>query len=309
MKPEDIFFSVVMPLYNKQNTVIRAVSSVILQNYKEFELIIVDDGSTDKSLDVVNSVVDDRVKIISQKNRGVSAARNEGLKSAHGQFVCFLDADDVWMPDHLTTIHNLVRKSPSASLYSCRHSVVDENGHKFLRKPYSKLSDYEGILPNFFKVYKSLEIVNSSTAVVARRSLSNIGGFPEGSGRGEDIWTWLRLADLGSVCYSDRVTAVIHRDSENRSGSINSFEVPIHILKLRNGLVEISDYNKTKVASFICYNAIKQALGCFLRGQRSGAFSIARCLYRSCFICGFFITIMSIFPASIYSIIKTARNR
>jgi glycosyltransferase involved in cell wall biosynthesis len=309
VKSRAYFFSVVIPLYNKEGTINRAVESVLCQKFKDFELIVIDDGSTDNGLEVLDSITDNRLVVISQRNKGVSTARNVGVNKACGKLVCFLDADDVWMPDHLTTLYSLYKDNSTASLFSCRHSVVDESGSAFLRKPYAKTADFGGVLTDFFEVYKFLEVVNSSTAAASKISLTEIGGFPESSNRGEDIWTWLRLADLADVCYSDKVTVIVHRDAENRSFEVSGFEIPIHIRKLKDGLDEISSRNYKKVKSFICLNAVKLALGALARNQRSDALNIAKFLYPSCLSGGSFIVLISIFPANFFLAIKRWRNK
>lgn len=92
--------SIIIPLYNKEKTILRCLNSVLGQTYKEFEVIIVDDGSVDNGVFIIeNSISDKRVKIIKQKNGGVSKARNTGAKAANGNWLVFLDADDYWLPD------------------------------------------------------------------------------------------------------------------------------------------------------------------------------------------------------------------
>ena len=98
-------FSVIIPLYNKSHTIERALKSVLNQTYKNFEAIIVDDGSTDNGIEIVNKYTSDaRIKILKQKNQGVSIARNEGVKNSLYQYIAFLDADDEWEKDYLETV-------------------------------------------------------------------------------------------------------------------------------------------------------------------------------------------------------------
>src|SRR5690348_923784 len=94
--------SVIVPVFNKAPFVSRAIESVLIQHFTDFELIVVDDGSTDYSIDIVSSYEDERIRIIRQCNRGPGAARNTGIKHAKGDFIAFLDADDEWLPNYLS---------------------------------------------------------------------------------------------------------------------------------------------------------------------------------------------------------------
>ena len=108
--------SVVIPLYNKERYIARAIQSALGQTYGDFELIVVDDGSTDGSVDIVSQFADTRLRLINQANAGVGAARNRGIKDAKYELITFLDADDEWMPDFLETVLELREEFPEASL-------------------------------------------------------------------------------------------------------------------------------------------------------------------------------------------------
>ena len=130
-------FSVIIPLYNKVLYVEKAVRSVWAQTYRDFELIIVDDGSTDGSLSVVESLCSElsqtdlkaKFNIVSQKNSGVSTARNNGVKSARYPYLCFLDADDWWEPTFLEKMSRFIGEFPQASIYGIGYYIV-KNGRK-----------------------------------------------------------------------------------------------------------------------------------------------------------------------------------
>ena len=113
--------SVVIPLYNKKESVAHTLKCVLMQTYQDFEVVVVDDGSTDGSAEIVEGVDDGRIRLIRQENGGVSAARNRGIKEAKREYVAFLDADDEWKPEHLQTLVGLMEKYPQCGAYSTNY--------------------------------------------------------------------------------------------------------------------------------------------------------------------------------------------
>ena len=219
--------SVVMPLYNKEDEVASCISSVLSQSFKDFELIIVNDGSTDLSVQVVDSFKDSRISIINQQNFGVSAARNTGVRHAQSELIVFIDADDLWQQDFLATIIALRDDFPQAKWFETGYEVV----HPELERSFSKLGGLftgfqRGILPDYFSVsICSDPPVHSSAMGVMRDALSMIGGFPVNIGSGEDLLTWARLAVRDPLAYEVRSCSVFrvstnHRraDPENKVG-------------------------------------------------------------------------------------------
>ncbi|MDA8106173.1 MAG: glycosyltransferase family A protein [Nitrospiraceae bacterium] len=119
-----------MPLYNKEDEVDRAVRSVLNQTVSDFELVIVNDGSTDKGPQVVRAIEDQRIRIVDQTNQGVSAARNRGIEEASAELIAFLDADDEWMPDFLETIIDLKEKFPCCKVFATRYLIASDYGER-----------------------------------------------------------------------------------------------------------------------------------------------------------------------------------
>ena len=116
--------SIVIPLYNKEKSIKNTILKVLEQTYHDFELIIVNDGSTDKSFDVVCAIKDKRIRIINKNNGGVSSARNLGIKEARYDIIAFLDADDIWDTDYLENLVNMVEKYPLAVMYAQAYNYV-----------------------------------------------------------------------------------------------------------------------------------------------------------------------------------------
>lgn len=204
--------SVVIPLYNKEKQIEKTLQSVLKQTFQNFEIVVVNDGSTDGSVAAAESVVDSRIRIIHQENAGVSVARNKGIKEALYDLVAFLDADDRWKPEYLQTQYELTQKYPECSVFACNYEFVHTDGSvhpSIIRK--LPFEGQTGILPNYFEVASCSHPPICSISIMVRRSaLLAIGGFPVGIKSGEDLLTWARLACSGKIAYSRAVLAEFH---------------------------------------------------------------------------------------------------
>ena len=206
--------SVVIPLYNKAGQVARTLRSVLEQTFDRFEVVIVDDGSTDGSADEACSVHDNRIRIVRQRNAGVSAARNRGIAEARYDLIAFLDADDEWKPTYLETQCNLYRKYPDCSVFACNYEFRNADGRvtpTILRR--LPFAGEDGILSNYFEVAScSHPPLWTSAVMVRKQAVQAVGGFPVGVRSGEDLLTWARLAVAGKIAFSNRVEAVFILD-------------------------------------------------------------------------------------------------
>lgn len=202
--------SIVIPLYNKERQVGATLRSVLAQTYQDFEVMVVDDGSTDGSVAVVEAINDQRIRIIRQKNGGVSAARNTGIREAKGEFISFLDADDEWKPVYLATQARLIQTYPECDVFATNYEFKDESG-KVTPTILNKLpfDGQEGVLTNYFEVASCSHPPLWTSAVMARKTaLESVGGFPDGIKSGEDLLTWARLACRYKIAYSRQALAV-----------------------------------------------------------------------------------------------------
>lgn len=203
-------FSVVIPLFNKREFVRRAVESVLAQTHRAFELIVVDDGSTDGSHEALASVVDDRFRLIRQANAGASVARNRGAVEARNDWVAFLDADDLWLPDHLAETADIIAVFPDSGFVATGTITIDkidQIGAIPQRIPNIRRIDY------FLEASRSVNRVSSSNVSVSRAAFVAIGGFDEryNAGEGEDVDCWARLGLRYPCAVSDRITSVYMR--------------------------------------------------------------------------------------------------
>jgi glycosyltransferase involved in cell wall biosynthesis len=202
--------SIVMPLYNKAGQVLKTIASVTAQTVSDWELVVVDDGSTDGGPALVRALGDPRIRVVSQTNAGVSAARNRGIELASAELIAFLDADDLWLPQFLAAILALQADFPQARWFATGYEIRPASGEAFasrLRGPAASFS--RGILPDYFRVaIGSDPPVCSSATALRRDAIQGIGGFPVGIGSGEDLLTWARLAVRVPLAYDVRPQAV-----------------------------------------------------------------------------------------------------
>ena len=203
-------FSVIIPLYNKAGTIERAIRSVLAQTESAFEIIVVDDGSTDDSAQKVRAIQDARIRLIQQPNGGVSAARNTGIKAAKYDYITFLDADDEYLPDYLATIKRLIGTYPQCGIWAVRY-YCESNGHLTPAKINGLAENFEGVMEDYFLIAsRSAPPICTGGACSPRTELLAIGGFPVGIRSGEDLLTWARLCTRNKLAYSMYPKAIYH---------------------------------------------------------------------------------------------------
>ncbi len=210
-----MLISVVIPLFNKREQVLRAINSVLNQSYPDFELIIVDDGSTDGSADIVKSLSDPRIQLFSQVNGGVSKARNAGVKQANAEWVAFLDADDEYEPDFLNQVVNFfcTHEQDSLSMIGANYYIGSKSRTALDRSIESGIYDY-------FQLFGNQRSPNhSSTTVVNKKKFWEVNGFPEEGKQFEDWITWFKLAFVGSFGFISTPLGVYHHVENSVSRS------------------------------------------------------------------------------------------
>lgn len=210
-------FSVIVPLYNKAPYVRKALESIMSQTYSDFELIIVDDGSTDGSATICEEYLStlytvhhtplENIRIISQPNSGVAKARNVGVENSSAPFVCFLDADDWWEPTWLEEMDKLIREYPDAGLYATNY-VYYKPG-----KTHVALNIKRGYMnyPEAY-LYDLTMPVTSITTCMPRRVFDEMGGFPLGIKLGEDFLLWAKTALKYKVAFCEKPLAYYNND-------------------------------------------------------------------------------------------------
>lgn len=206
--------SVIIPLYNKVNSIERTLQSVARQSVQPLEVIVVDDGSTDGSAEVVRRMNMPLVQLVSQSNRGVSAARNRAMELAQGEWVALLDGDDCWEPGYLENVERMIDTYPAAAAIGTAFMVDDGR-----RRVVGDTPQKEGVV-DFFVESMSRYVLIPSATVLRRDITLALGGFPEGMRMGEDQYLWTKIARTAQVVFSPARLVVYSRAAENRSASI-----------------------------------------------------------------------------------------
>jgi glycosyltransferase involved in cell wall biosynthesis len=206
-------FSIIIPLYNKENYVRRTIDSVLVQEHEYYEVIVVDDGSTDGGAAIVASYAakDSRIRLIKQANGGVSFARNRGMAEASGGYYVFLDADDTWEPEHLSEIVALSESYPEAALLGTAYQRCFSSGPS-MSLVLAHLEGKRSLVDDYFKYVVEAQFIYTSSIAVAAWAIDQVGGFPEGVRNGEDLDLWFRLAIRWPVAYSGKPTVKYNCD-------------------------------------------------------------------------------------------------
>lgn len=224
--------SVVMPCYNSAAFIEQSVRSVLNQSFHDFELIVVNDGSSDSSLEILQSIKDPRLVVISQPNSGVMATRNHGLMVARGEYVAFLDADDKWREDFIERMLAALLARPDAALAYCGWQNVGLPGAR--ANPFIP-PDYE--TPE--KVEKLLwECRWPIHAVLVRHKfIKDAGGFDETVATAEDYWLWLRIAPQNPVVRVPEVMSYYIHHGNQRSTAKNLLRKGLDRWRIRRAFV------------------------------------------------------------------------
>lgn len=272
--------SVVIPLYNKARFVERAIKSVFDQKVNNIELIVVDDGSTDSSAHRVQQIGNGRITLIRQLNQGVSAARNKGIHSARADLIAFLDADDEWKPGFLDEILKMREAFPSAGLYGTAYEFADSDGsQRQARMKGIPLTFQRGIIDNYFEVLKKGgEPICTSAAAVPASILAQVGGFPVGVARGEDVYLWGRIALQYQVAFSSFVGAIYHRDASNRA-CVHPLEEEGPFTQLAKEALEnypLTDKMRFELKGYLEKRMLRAAIHQILKGNKANGRSLLR---------------------------------
>ena len=248
-------FSVIIPLYNKAPYVRKALETVCAQTYRDYEIIVINDGSTDNSAiiaeEYLNGVEGISYKILFQQNAGVSAARNNGVAQTSGDYIAFLDADDWWNPTFLEKMAQLIEDYPDAGLYASNYMYYKPG------KTHVAVSNIETGYFNYPKSYYeggAMPICTGAT-MIPRRVMDEMGGFPLGIKLGEDFLLWAKIAMQYKVAFLNEPLAWYNNNVPATLRATRNLHAPEHhmlfnmkeligeSLKIKGEEISIADTN------------------------------------------------------------------
>jgi glycosyltransferase involved in cell wall biosynthesis len=257
--------SVIIPTYNRARIIKEAVDSVLAQDFKHFELIVVDDGSTDNTSDVLAPYGDD-VSIFFQENKGVSAARNRGIAEASGQFIAFLDSDDLWLPKKLATQVDFFNQTPDALICQTEEVWIRNGIRVNPKKQHKKPS---GMI---FERSLALCLVSPSAVMMRRELLDSAGGFDETLPVCEDYDLWLRISCRFPV-YLIEIPLIIkrggHDDQLSKGAGLDKFRIKAIEKIIKTGM--LSDGQHRAALNMLKNKCDIYAAGCRKRGREEEA--------------------------------------
>lgn len=262
-------FSVVIPLYNKELSVKNTIQSVLDQTFQEFEIVIVNDGSTDDSVTVVESFNDSRIRLIHQKNQGVSAARNKGIAEARNEWICFLDADDLWEEEHLYCYYKVINELPYINWILSGYLSKSKNHTKEI------VYTEHGIIENVFGALLNGLSIHTSTVCVRRKVFNEYEDlyFRLGMNNSEDREVWYKLCCIDKrPYYIGKALSTYDSYVPNSLTKLKSGVDKEHFLTMKNRLEEFVAYKELSSKdkrSFVKFNALyikKLIWGRYLKG-------------------------------------------
>jgi len=255
------FFSVIIPLYNKGNFIANTLKSVLAQSFPDFEVLVINDGSTDDSFEIAQDFNDQRIRHFSQENKGVSAARNLGIENASASYVCFIDADDIWHDDFLETVQQYIQKFPEQKVFASAIEV--ETSKKVFRPEYSIPKNKSFAIVDYFEGSLKESAICTSAVVIEKSVFNESGVFDKDLRVLEDIDLWIRIGLNFKILFIWKVLAryVYDEKSLSRNDS-NYFQKGIYD---RYVFEETQNYNLKK---FLDLNRFSSAIKSKLIGDK-----------------------------------------
>lgn len=223
------FFSVIIPLFNKENFIEATLKSILNQTFTDFEVIIVNDGSTDNSEKIIAVFKDPRIRSFTKVNTGASSARNYGIAKVQSNYISFIDADDYWYPTFLEEIFGKINRFPDIKVFSA--AIEIETSKRTFPAHYSikKTGDYE--IVNYFTASTKETVICTSCAVFNKTVFEEIGTFDTSIKSGQDTDMWIRVGLKYSVLFSWKILARYVYDENSLSKNKNYLNTKVDFLK------------------------------------------------------------------------------
>lgn len=263
------YFTIVIPVYNKENFIGKTLESVLKQTYADFEVIIVNDGSTDNSETIIQTFKDRRIQFFSKENEGVAVARNFGIEKAQGDYICFLDADDYWYSNFLETMHSYSQKLPEQKVFACAIKVETENKTFPANYSIEKKSDFEVV--DFFTASQKECVLWTSSSVFHKSVFESVGNFDTNIKKGEDTELWIRIGLQYSIVFLWQILAQYVYDKSSVSRNLTYFFEPYTFEKYA-----LEEKKNPKLKQYLDLNRFSAIIKCKLNGD----FETAKLLYK-----------------------------
>lgn len=213
------FFSIVIPVYNKEKFVEKTLKSVLAQTFTDFEILIVNDGSTDESEKIILGFKDERIRYFSKQNEGVARARNFGIEKAVSEYICFLDADDYWYPNFLEIMNYYIQKFPEEKVFASAIEIETNKNTFPAHYSFAKKGNFE--IVNFFDASKKEAVIWTSSVCIHREVFDKSGVFDTQIKVSEDTDLWIRMGLHYKVVFIWTILARYVFDEKSISRSMN----------------------------------------------------------------------------------------
>ncbi|WP_100616256.1 glycosyltransferase family 2 protein [Confluentibacter citreus] len=200
------FFSVVIPLYNKETFIEDTIKSVLNQSFQDFEIVIVDDGSTDDSHKMASSFKSEKIKLLKQTNQGVSIARNNGIDYANSNYIALLDADDLWHNHHLIELKKQIDIFPNAGLFCNNYEIFHKENFSSMAKFNFDYKNDCLLVEDYFKASIINTVALTSAVAFSKEKFKILGGFKPNLKTGQDSDLWVRFALHYKVSFNPVIT-------------------------------------------------------------------------------------------------------
>lgn len=198
------YFSVVISLYNKEKHIQSTIESVLAQSFVDFEIVVVNDGSTDDSEAIVRSINDKRIRFYSQENKGASAGRNTAISKATGNYIALLDADDLWESNYLETIYTLILSYPNENVFATAVTIETSGGKKTSVYSINHIQENATYVINYFESSYINTLLTSSSTVVNKSVFEKVGVYDTTIKSGQDIDLWIRIGLYYTIVFINK---------------------------------------------------------------------------------------------------------
>lgn len=258
------FFTIIIPLYNKENFVLQTLQSVLNQSFADYEIIVVNDGSTDNGVAVVEQINDDRIKIIHQENKGVSTARNKGIEAAKAEYICFLDADDSWKEDFLNETHRLINTYSNEKVFCAAIEILTKSSVINAQYTVGNKVEENVYIENYFTASMKYSLICTSCSAFHKSVFLEVGNFDEEIRSGQDTDLWIRVGNKFNIVFLNKImcTYVYDKKSLSRNKLYKT-------IKLKYDNYKTIESKNKEAKKFLDYNRYSEILNNKLFGNRA----------------------------------------